>query len=152
LEHSAGGGKSVLGRHVPGSIETGRWYDVRVELQGRNIKCYLDGKLIHDEKYTTPKPLYAVSGLSKNKEEVIVKVVNTAATAKNIQLNLAGIKGVEPQWTKIVLTSEKPADENSLAQPTKVFPVTEHPTGASAKTAVSLPGNSVAVLRFKIKQ
>jgi len=49
-----------------------------------------------------------------------------------------------------VLTSEKPADENSLAQPTKVFPVTEHPTGASAKTAVSLPGNSVAVLRFKI--
>lgn len=33
---------------APGKIETGRWYDIRVEFQGKHIQCYLDGQLIHD--------------------------------------------------------------------------------------------------------
>jgi hypothetical protein len=31
---------------VPGSIETGRWYDVKIELKGAKLDCYLDGKLV----------------------------------------------------------------------------------------------------------
>lgn len=31
-----------------GKVETGKWYDIRIELKGPNIRCYLDGKLIHD--------------------------------------------------------------------------------------------------------
>lgn len=33
---------------VAGSIETGRWYDIRVQLWGSDVRCYLDGVLIHD--------------------------------------------------------------------------------------------------------
>jgi alpha-L-arabinofuranosidase len=33
---------------VPGRIETGRWYDIRIEVQGTRIRCFLDGQLIHD--------------------------------------------------------------------------------------------------------
>jgi hypothetical protein len=33
---------------VAGTIETGRWYDIRVQLSGSDIRCYLDGVLIHD--------------------------------------------------------------------------------------------------------
>lgn len=29
-----------------GQIETGRWYDIRVEVQGSTVKCYLDGQLV----------------------------------------------------------------------------------------------------------
>ncbi|MBM4030670.1 MAG: DUF1080 domain-containing protein [Planctomycetes bacterium] len=39
--------------HVPGRIETGRWYDIRIVLQGSSIKCYLDGKLINQLVDTT---------------------------------------------------------------------------------------------------
>lgn len=39
--------------HVPGRIETGRWYDIKVVVQGPSIKCYLDAKLIHDIKDAT---------------------------------------------------------------------------------------------------
>jgi len=39
--------------HVPGRIETGRWYDIKVVVHGPSIKCYLDGKLIHDMKDDT---------------------------------------------------------------------------------------------------
>jgi hypothetical protein len=31
---------------VPGKIDTGRWYDIRIEVQGPTVKCYLDGKLV----------------------------------------------------------------------------------------------------------
>jgi hypothetical protein len=31
---------------VPGKIETGRWYDIRIELQGPTVKAYLDGQLV----------------------------------------------------------------------------------------------------------
>ena len=33
-----------------GSIETGRWYDIKVEVKGPGVKCYLDGKLVQEAK------------------------------------------------------------------------------------------------------
>jgi hypothetical protein len=33
---------------VAGSVQTGRWYDIRIELQGTNIRCYLDNVVVHD--------------------------------------------------------------------------------------------------------
>jgi len=43
----------------PGRIETGRWYDIRIVVQGVSIKCYLDGKLVHDIK----EPTYKAGGI-----------------------------------------------------------------------------------------
>lgn len=31
---------------VPGKIETGRWYDIKIEVRGPTVKCYLDNKLV----------------------------------------------------------------------------------------------------------
>lgn len=33
---------------VPGKIETGRWYDVRVEVEGGKVRCFLDSKLVQE--------------------------------------------------------------------------------------------------------
>ncbi len=54
--------QSPVGRHVRGQVETGRWYDVKVELAGNRIRCYLDGKLIHDETAPATEHFYAVAG------------------------------------------------------------------------------------------
>lgn len=40
---------------VPGQIEVGRWYDIRVELRGNTVKAYLDGELVHEGKRTPPE-------------------------------------------------------------------------------------------------
>ena len=40
---------------VPGRIETGRWYDIRITLDGERIRAYLDGKLIHDVQRIPPQ-------------------------------------------------------------------------------------------------
>jgi predicted RNA-binding Zn-ribbon protein involved in translation (DUF1610 family) len=51
LEDCVAGTKSHLGNSVSGRIETGRWYDVRVELSGSSIRCYLDAALIQSSSY-----------------------------------------------------------------------------------------------------
>ncbi len=38
----------AVGRRVPGRIETGRWYDIRIELSGPRIQCFLNNAPILD--------------------------------------------------------------------------------------------------------
>ena len=58
--HAVETGRRLRDRGVPGRIETGRWYDIRIEVQGAHIRCYLDGKLIHDFSPSI-KAMYAVA-------------------------------------------------------------------------------------------
>ena len=51
IENCVSGHKTSLGTPIPVRIEAGRWYDIRIELQGKQIRCYLDGKLIQEAKY-----------------------------------------------------------------------------------------------------
>ena len=140
----------IAGADVPGSIETGRWYDIRIEVQGANIRCFLDDKLIHDVTYAATKPLYAVASLAKRANEVILKVVNVSAMDLETDLRLEGGK-VLPTATAIVLASDKPEDENTLEQPTKVKPVTRKLNDAGAAFRHTFPANSVTVLRLKLQ-
>jgi hypothetical protein len=34
----------IVDKHVPGTIEVGRWYDIKIELNGNTVRAYLDGK------------------------------------------------------------------------------------------------------------
>jgi alpha-L-arabinofuranosidase len=140
----------VSNREVQGSIETGRWYDIRVEVRGASIKCFLDDKLIHDVKWEPVKPIYAVASLAKGANEVILKVVNVSAADQETNLRLEGAK-ISPTATAIVLASDKPEDENTLEQPTKVKPVTLTLNNAGAAFRHTFPANSVTVLRLKLQ-
>jgi len=134
---------------VPGKIETGRWYDVRVEVKGPSIRCYLDGQLIHDAKCPEMKHLYASATLAKAGGEVILKVVNVSSTARTTDIKLNGVGKLTSPATAIVLTSGNPSDENTLDNPTKVAPVTENVTTSGTAFRHAFPGNSVTVLRLK---
>ena len=46
LEQVQDGDATVFGNRAPISIKPDIWYNIRIELQGPNIKCYLDDKLI----------------------------------------------------------------------------------------------------------
>lgn len=133
-----------------GAIETGRWYDVRVQLDGEQVRCWLDGKLVHDFRrpQLTTKAVYASATRDDATSEIILKVVNTAAGPTETTINLAGVAKLSGKARAIVLTSEKPADENSLSEPRKVAPRTEELTIPGPRFTRSFPGNSLTVLRI----
>ncbi|MCX7722314.1 MAG: hypothetical protein N2379_04550 [Verrucomicrobiae bacterium] len=51
IEWCFNGRKTDLSTRVPGSIETNKWYDIRIELNGLRVRCHLDGILVHDVSY-----------------------------------------------------------------------------------------------------
>jgi len=139
----------IIGNDVSGSIETGRWYDIRIELAGKTIKCFLDGKLIHDATPPVLKSLYASASRVKETGEVILKVVNTAQSELATDIKLNGVVIIQGPSKATVLTSENATDENSLTEPTKVAPVTKTINGTGPSFQHAFPGNSVTILRLK---
>jgi alpha-L-arabinofuranosidase len=135
---------------VPGHIETNRWYDIRIDLNDTGVKCYLDDKLIHDVPYPRTKALYASASRAKGGHEIILKVVNGSAQTQPTDLSFSGVS-FGPSAREIVLSSERPEDENSLERPDKVLPRTSaFPLGGSSFRH-DFPGNSVTVLRLPLR-
>jgi alpha-L-arabinofuranosidase len=134
------------------SVETGRWYEIRLEVRGPSVKCYLDGELVHDIRNSLikTKSLYASATRSEASGEVILKVVNASPEPLETTFNLRGVAKIEPEAQVIVLTSAHATDENSLDEPTKVSPKSEavHLPGPQFKRR--LPGNSLTVMRIPV--
>jgi alpha-L-arabinofuranosidase len=152
IEKCAGGRKSEAGNSVPGRIETGRWYDIKIELEGARIRCYLDGKLIHDASDSAPEALAAVAGRINKTGDIVLKVVNTSGAPQETQVSLDGAKAIASRGTAIVLTSSSPEDENSLAQPTLVAPVERRVSGLGPKFNYTFPPYSVTILRLSAEK
>ena len=141
----------MAGQAVQGRIETNRWYDIRVELKGSNIKCYLDNALIHDVSAPKIKSVYASASRENASGDVILKVVNTAEGAQSAQITLNGAAKLRAPAKAIVLTSESSTDENTLENPKKVFPVSKTFEVSGSTVNCVLPGNSVSVIRVNTK-
>ena len=134
---------------MPGSIETGRWYDIRIELSGANIKAFLDGALIHD---TTVKPavsLYAVAGRDQQAGELVLDVVNTASAPCETEIAFEGSRKLTGPGKELVLTSANPSDENTLGLAPLVAPREKPIDVAGSHFHYTFPANALTVLRLK---
>jgi alpha-L-arabinofuranosidase len=137
---------------IPGRIETGRWYDIRVELKGQSVLCYLDGKLVQQGTRSTPPALYATAGLDEGTGETILKVVNASGQPLETTIDLRGAKGGSVRGKALVLTSTGPLDENSFGEPTKIAPREEKVSVSGPSFTRTFPAQSVTVLRLKAER
>ena len=153
LERCMSGSKYPLGESAPVKIETSRWYDVKIEVQGPRIRCYLDNKLITEanDESKALAPLYACASRVLDNGEVILKVVNVSAGPQELGVDLQGARDVSASATAVELTGER-TDENTLDAPAKVVPATKKIENAGQKFAYAFPANSLTILRLKAKK
>jgi len=138
----------------PSHIDTGRWYDIKLTVAGKHVKCWLDGELIHDIDSAGGggyNSLFATAATDAPSGDIIVKVVNTQAEPLEASLSLTGAN-LAGAGTATVLTSENAADENSLDAPAKVSPKTEPVTASGPTFARKFAGNSFTVLRLPTRK
>jgi alpha-L-arabinofuranosidase len=134
---------------VPGTIETGRWYDIKIELQGRTANFYLDGQLIHTATRENPSPVYAIAGLDDPSGDTIIKVVNPSTVPVSMAIDMSGGKSGPWSGKALVLSSADPRDENSFESPTKVTPREEVLSVKMPGFVRTFPASSVTVLRLR---
>ncbi|WP_237047824.1 alpha-L-arabinofuranosidase C-terminal domain-containing protein [Lentzea guizhouensis] len=144
VEKAVGGGKNTL--LTDGTrIETGRTYDVRVEVRGRHVALYLDGQKwgeFTDDK--AAEPFRQVVTRDRATGELVVKVVNAQDNAARTRIDL----GVPVASTaRATVLQGRPDDVNTqFAQPIK--PRSEQVRVASSFTH-TFPPNSVTFLRIR---
>ena len=143
--------QTPVGAPVKGQIERNRWYDIKVQLEGARIRCYLDGQLVHDAVVPRPQNFFAVAGQDAGSNDVIIKAINNGADAVSAQLKLADLNVASKEATMTVLTSGDPADNNSLGQPTKVQPVETKVSVDGKNFSHEFPPYSLTVLRLKTR-
>lgn len=144
------GQQDQLIAQTPGSIEPNRWYDIRVQLKGERVDCYLDDRLVQSAKIpaVTTQTLYASATRDDKTDEVILKIVNPGEETNSLNVNLAGVKRVKSKAAATVLTSGSRSDVNTLEEPDKVIPVkTTIPVSGTA-FEYNAPARSMSVLRI----
>jgi alpha-L-arabinofuranosidase len=149
VEHSVQGNQTPVGAAVPGTIETDRWYDIRIELAGRNIRCHLDGKLIHEVRAEPAMTLYAAGGMDGN--ELVLKVINLASSPVTSQLNLAGGRTLASEASIVTLTGDEPTSNNSLEQPQAIVPQPKQLRISNPRFSHEFPPHSLTILRVGTK-
>ncbi len=152
IEKVHDGEKRILGGQVPGAIETGRWYDIRVDVAGTDIRCYLDGKLIIEaqDALGAPEPLIATASRELASGDVILKAVNTTAQPQQLQIDVQGGPEIAATATGQVLAGQL-SDVNSLENPRKAAVRTFIIRNAARSFPYEFAANSVTVLRLKTK-
>ena len=150
-QHGIEFNQSPVGRPVRGRIETNRWYDVKVALSGKQIRCYLDGELIHDAVAPDPQKLFVVAGRDAKTGEVILKAINTGAESIQATLNLRGSNSAFAGGHLVVLKASNLSDNNSLDEPTKVAPAESLIKAASTRLTHEFPPYSLTVLRLQTR-
>jgi alpha-L-arabinofuranosidase len=141
--------QTPVGSPVPGKIERNRWYDIKVQLAGSRIRCYLDGQLIHDAVVPRPQTFFTVAGQDASNGELIIKAINLGADAVSASLKLGEMNLVSNNAQMTVLKSAELSDNNSLENPAKVRPVETYVSIAGKDFNHEFPPYSLTVLRLK---
>jgi alpha-L-arabinofuranosidase len=150
-ERAENGAKSEFGEGTTNTIETGRWYDIKVEVKGREFRGYLDGKLVgHATDSPAPNvdPIYANATRNPN-GDLYLHVANVTGEARQVAVYVQGATTVMGPMSSWVLAG-RPDDVNTLEQPEKIAPkVMPMEPIVGATFTHEFPAHSVSVLKLR---
>lgn len=150
LQRTSDGSTDSFGPAAKGRIESDRWYDVKIEVKGKHITCYLDGdKIIETDRpdYAETPDIAASAVCDPDTSDVIVKIISKSETAIAGQIDLTALGSFEPKAAKTVLTGD-PMSSNEFGQAPAVLPI-ESEIEVSGKFNYVIPPYSMTVLRLK---
>ena len=138
-----------VGPAVPGTLETGRWYDVKIQVEGRRVRCYLDGKEIHNGQIpeSAGPSVYGAAGRT-TAGEVVVRLVNISPVKQSVNIDLEGSSANRYSAVATQLASNDLDGENSMADPLRIAPVERPLPAVGSKFQYEMVGNSFTVLKL----
>ncbi len=125
-------------------LEKGRYHKFKMESDGENIFCYIDGEKVMEAELTHYDEIQTIA--LEDGDNVILKIVNIAEKENTLQINMDC--EVDTKYRIGTISGEK-SDKNTMDNPEKVVDVWREGEGASKCFEHTVPGNSITVLVFK---
>ena len=150
-QHAVQVADAVVGAQTPGNIETGRWYDLKIEVRDRTVRGYLDGALVQERTLPRIDRVLAIAGRDDRTGDIILKVVNSCSEPQTMTLAWKGVSRLGPAGSVTVLTSVNPLDENSFDEPTKIAPRTTSLKLSGPSVTHSFAANSLSIIRVNAR-
>lgn len=149
VEMCSNGQKSTVASKS-GSLVTGQTYHLKIEVAGASVKCYMDNVLMHSFSLPVERKIYVSSNIDDEAGMLYVKVVNPNNVDAPAVINLKN--ATLTSGSLILMTSESSEDENTMANPTKVYPKEiSSLTGINGNTITyTVPANSLNILRLSV--
>jgi alpha-L-arabinofuranosidase len=141
----------AVGESAPFTIQSNKWYNIKIECKGLNIKCFVDDKLICSATESPAKPtetLFAAASKVDATGEVILKVVNVINAPQKVEINLAGMPSVSKEASMEVLQGD-PNVQNTVENPMAIAPKQGKIDDAGSTFTHEFPPDSVTVIRLK---
>jgi alpha-L-arabinofuranosidase len=148
IEQISNGGK-LLADSKRGRVESGRWYDVTLQVAGDSVKAWLDNEMVFNTvlKHDETKGIFSSATIDDATGELIVKVVNTSDAATTARLNL---KHFTPDCARVVrLAANDGMEENTLQAPTTIHPVEQLLSPENGSVWLDVPPYSLNIVRIK---
>ena len=122
VETTLSGNRNTLGGARNDSYETGRWYDIQLDVDGDDITAFVDGKEVYKGK-KTPTALhgvYANSTLDEKTRTLYTKIVNLCDTGTTGCIELSGGTAAKAEMVRLAgMTGD---DENTMQYPDNIVP------------------------------
>lgn len=134
-------------KRLPNPVETGKWYNIRLEVGLDKVDCYLDDELLLT--YKEPQKLLGIAGRDKKTGDLIIKVVNAYDEDYETEIELDGQVRAKGAATAYTIASDKLDAENTFARPRQYVPVETVVHGLNGKSfSYKFPKYSITVLRI----
>lgn len=129
------------------SLANGREYRLCLEVDGRNITTYIDGKVANTtvDRQPVMEELYCTS--SCDSDYIYFKAVNVRNEAVTSQICIDGVTAVLSHIFE--LSGNSPDDMNDFENPKRVFPKESEFTADTNTFEYTFPPQSVVVIKIK---
>ncbi len=151
MENGIKSGK-ILGTVKPFTAETGRTYELKVVVNGRNVKCYVDGELYID--YTTGSESEAEAYQVVSTDEtgdIIIKLVNVTDSSCTFACNISGAENIGGTAKVYQVAGDSPGNDNILGAKEDCVMEEMTVSGFAEKFNFTAPAYSVTVIRIATK-
>lgn len=113
----------TVSRSVRQTIDTNRWYDVKISVTPQAATLFVDGKEITVAHPVTQTRQFCQAGYDEQTGELVIKVVNGTDKPYRRSFTIDGAKNVM-HTGKVITINGDAKDENTFEQPTKLAPQT----------------------------
>ena len=122
VETTMSGKRNTLDGTHDDSYETGRWYDIQLDVDGEDITAMVDGKIVYQGKKRNGllHGVYANSTLDEKTGTLYTKIVNLCDSGTKGSIELSGGTAAEAEMVRLAgMTGE---DENTMQYPNNIVP------------------------------